>query len=49
MYKVVYKYANGKKGTCTEGGKAILFDTERGAAEYTADLNSRTESDILRR
>ena len=46
MYKVVYEYKDGGKGTCKEGGKHRLFDTEKETAEFASDLNSRIDEDM---
>ncbi len=46
MYKVVFEYADGRKGTCKEDGKVKLFDTEQKAAAYASDLNNRIEEDM---
>lgn len=46
MYKVVFEYANGKKGVCREDGKIRVFDTEQEAADFAADLNGRIDEDM---
>lgn len=38
-YKVVFEYADGRKGSCIEDGKVKLFDTEQEAADFASGLN----------
>ena len=46
MYKVVFEYANGRKGVCRADGKIRLFDTEQEAADFAADLNGKISEDM---
>ncbi len=46
MYKVVFEYANGRKGVCMADGKAQLFNTEQEAAAFAAELNSCISEDV---
>lgn len=43
MYKVVFEYQDGRKGTCIADGAPRLFDTEKEAAAFASDLNRITE------
>lgn len=43
MYKVVFEYKDGRKGTCKEKGVHRLFDTEAEAFAFASDLNKITE------
>lgn len=43
MYKVVFEYKDGRKGTCKEHGTHRLFDTEADAFAFASDLNKITE------
>lgn len=43
MYKVVFEYKDGRKGTCIDDGAPRLFDTEKEAAAFASDLNRATE------
>ena len=43
MYKVVFEYKDGRKGTCKVNGKKKLFETEQEAAAFASDLNKITE------
>ena len=46
MYKVIFEYANGKKGDCRENGEVKLFNTEQEAAAFASDLNNSIEEDL---
>lgn len=46
MYKVVFEYANGKKGVCIENGKPCLFETEQKAKNFADNLNSKVSEDM---
>ena len=46
MYKVMFKYKNGKKGICTENGKELIFETEKEAEEYANKLNNKVVPNI---
>ena len=41
MYKLVFEYADGRKGVCIEKGKECVFDSEQEATDRAAYLNSR--------
>lgn len=41
MYRVVFKYQDGRKGICMEYGKHVQYDTEQEAAAFASDLNGR--------
>lgn len=43
MYKVVFEYKDGRKGTCKSNGKKKLFETEQEAAAFASDLNEITK------
>ena len=43
MYKVVFEYKDGRKGTCKANGKHRLFDTQSEAEEFASDLNEITK------
>lgn len=43
MYKVVFEYKDGRKGTCKANGKHRLFDTQAEAEEFASDLNEITK------
>lgn len=43
MYKVVFEYKDGRKGTCKENGVHRLFDTEAEAESFASNLNKITE------
>lgn len=46
MYKVVFEYADGKRGSCKEGGSVRVFETEREAAYFAKGLNDRIDEDM---
>lgn len=46
MYKVVFEYADGRKGVCRENAKIRLFDTEQEAADFAANLNGQIEEEL---
>lgn len=46
MYKVAFKYADGKKGVCRSGGEILRFNNEQEAAEYAAELNNCISDDM---
>lgn len=43
MYKVVFEYQDGRKGTCELNGTNRVFDTEAEASAFASDLNKITE------
>lgn len=46
MYKVIFEYADGRRGTCREGGETKVFDTEQEAVRYAEELNARIDEDM---
>lgn len=45
MYKVVFEYANGRRGTCIEAGEILTFTTEQEAEAFATKLNEVIELD----
>lgn len=39
QWKDIFKYADGREGTCTENGTARLFDDQKEAEAFAAELN----------
>ena len=39
MYKIIYDYGNGRKGTCLINGKPVQYPTYEEAIAHASDLN----------
>lgn len=39
QYKVIFEYADGRKGTCIANGTTRLFDNQNEAEAFAAELN----------
>ena len=46
MYKVVFVYADGRKGECIENGAPLQFENETAAASFADDLNNKIPTEL---
>lgn len=45
MYKVIFEYADGRKGTCIENGTTRLFETKKAAQKFVDELNDSIDEE----